>query len=162
VLGANDGIVSTAGLALGVAAVTTAREAILTAGVAGLVAGAVSMALGEYLSVSAQRDALRAHLDFGAGVDPAGSSNPWQAALSSAASFTIGSAIPLLAILLPPAGIRLPVGFIAVLLALGLTGTASTFLGGAPMARGIVRVLVGGALAMLVTYGIGELVGMRV
>lgn len=162
VLGANDGIVSTAGLTLGVAAATTAREAIFTAGVAGLVAGAVSMALGEYVSVSAQRDALRAHLDLGAAVEPAESSDPWQAALSSAASFTLGSVIPLLAILLPPAGIRLPVAFIAVLLALGLSGTASTFLGGARMTRGIVRVLLGGALAMLVTYGIGQLVGMRV
>jgi VIT1/CCC1 family predicted Fe2+/Mn2+ transporter len=211
VLGANDGIVSTAGLVVGVAAVTTARQLILTAGVAGLVAGAVSMALGEYISVSTQRDTQRAllqkereeldempeaeleeltmlyaakgltpetarvvareltehdafaaHVDVELGIDPEDLSNPWQAALASAIAFTMGAVIPLIAILLPPNGMRVPVAFLAVLVALALTGTVSAILGGAHKMRAVLRVVLGGALAMLVTYGIGQVVGRAV
>ncbi|MBC2639823.1 MULTISPECIES: VIT family protein [unclassified Rhodococcus (in: high G+C Gram-positive bacteria)] len=208
VLGANDGIVSTAGLVVGVAAATTARSAIFTAGFAGLAAGAVSMALGEYVSVSTQRDterallskerrelaetpdaefeelvgmyeakglrdetarmvareltdhdAFAAHVDIELGIDPDDLTNPWQAAASSALSFTLGALIPLLAILLPPVHLRIPVAFVAVLVALALTGTVSAALGGAKRTRAVLRVVLGGALAMIVTYGVGQLVG---
>lgn len=208
VLGANDGIVSTAGLVVGVAAATSQPGPILTAGVAGLVAGAVSMALGEYVSVSSQRDtekallakeaaelrdfpeqeleelaalyvakgaspetaatlareltnhdAFAAHVDVELGIDPNELTNPWVAALSSAVAFTVGSVLPLLAIVLPPPGARIPVTFVAVLLALAVTGALSAALGGAPKMRAVGRLVVGGALAMAVTYAVGQLVG---
>ncbi|MET3803263.1 VIT1/CCC1 family predicted Fe2+/Mn2+ transporter [Nakamurella sp. UYEF19] len=208
VLGANDGIVSTAGLVVGVAAATTASGPILTAGVAGLIAGAVSMALGEYVSVSTQRDtekallekerrelaespeeelaelaamyehkglssataklvaeeltehdAFAAHVDIELNIDPDELTNPWQAAIASAISFSVGALLPLIAILLPPPSARIPVTFAAVLIALALTGTISAQLGGSRRHRAVVRILVGGALAMLITYGIGQLVG---
>ena len=208
VLGANDGIVSTAGLVVGVAAATADRGVIATAGVAGLVAGAVSMALGEYVSVSTQRDterallakerrelaespdeelaelaamyqekglsadtaarvaaeltahdAFAAHVDIELGIDPDALTNPWQAAGASALSFTLGAALPLLAILLPPVSARIPVAFVAVLLALALTGTISARLGGSDRRRAVVRVVGGGALAMAVTFAIGQLLG---
>ncbi|MQY23688.1 VIT1/CCC1 transporter family protein [Nocardia macrotermitis] len=206
VLGANDGIVSTAGLVVGVAATTTASGAILTAGIAGLTAGAISMAVGEYISVSTQRDSERAllskerrelaeepdyelnelaqiyegkglspdtarlvaeeltahdaftaHAEAELGLDPTELTNPWQAALSSAVSFTLGAILPILAILLPPVSWRIPVTFVAVLIALGLTGSVSARLGGSNPRRAVLRVVVGGALAMAVTYGIGQL-----
>jgi vacuolar iron transporter family protein len=190
VLGANDGIVSTAGLVVGVAAATTSVSVIFTAGLAGLVAGGVSMALGKYVSVSTQRDTQRAllrkerqeldempeaepeelaglyafaaRIDAELGIDPVDLSNPWQAALSSAIAFTLGAVVPLVAILLPPVGARVPVEFLAVLIALVLTGTVSAVLGGARKSRAVLRVVLGGALAMLVTYGIGQLVGTTI
>lgn len=209
VLGANDGIVSTAGLVVGVAAATTDRGSLLTAGVAGLVAGAVSMALGEYVSVSTQRDAERsllikekrelaeepeeelaelaalyeakglstetaqkvaqeltdhdpfaAHVDVELGIDPEALTNPWQAAASSAVSFISGALLPLLLILLLPASQRIPVTFVVVLLALALTGTISARLGGAPSRPAVTRIVIGGAIAMAVTYAIGQLAGV--
>ncbi|MEV6275382.1 VIT family protein [Nocardia sp. NPDC051832] len=209
VLGANDGIVSTAGLVVGVAAATTSTSAILTAGVAGLSAGAISMAVGEYVSVSTQRDSERAllakearelreepeteleelagiytakgltpetarkvaeeltahdaftaHAEAELGLDPEELTNPWQAAASSAVSFTVGALLPLLAILLPPVHLRIPVTFVAVLIALALTGSVSARLGGSDRARAVLRVVLGGALAMAVTYGIGQLAGL--
>jgi VIT1/CCC1 family predicted Fe2+/Mn2+ transporter len=208
VLGANDGIVSTAGIVVGVAAATVARAPILTAGIAGLVAGAVSMALGEYVSVSTQRDterallveerrelredpvaeldelkriyqrkglsestaqavakeltdhdAFAAHAEVELGIDPDELTNPWQAALSSALSFTIGALLPLVAILLPPIALRIPVTVAAVLLALIVTGAVSARLGGAPKQRAVVRNVIGGGLALAITYLIGHLVG---
>lgn len=208
VLGANDGIVSTAGLVVGVAAATVDRGPILTAGLAGLAAGAVSMALGEYVSVSTQRDteramlarerrelrdlpeqeldelanlyeekglsaetartvaveltehdAFAAHADVELGIDPDDLTNPWQAAASSAVSFTTGAMLPLLAILLTPADIRIPVTFVAVLVALALTGSISARLGGSSRVRAVTRVVTGGAIAMVVTYTIGQLFG---
>ena len=211
VLGANDGIVSTAGIVVGVAAATTSRDPILTAGVAGLVAGAVSMALGEYVSVSTQRDteqallskeraelrddpaaeldelaamyegkglsagtartvaeeltdhdAFAAHADVELGIDPTDLTNPWQAAVSSALSFTVGALLPLIAILLPPSTWRVPVTVAAVLLALVVTGASSAALGGAPKARAVTRNVAGGALALGVTYLIGHLVGAAI
>jgi VIT1/CCC1 family predicted Fe2+/Mn2+ transporter len=211
VLGANDGIVSTAGLVVGVAAATTTSAVIFTAGLAGLVAGAVSMALGEYVSVSTQRDTQRAllqkerqeldempdaefeelaglyaakglsaetarvvareltdhdafaaHVDVELGIDPDDLSNPWQAAVSSAVAFTLGALVPLIAILIPPVEIRIPVAFLSVLIALVLTGTVSAILGGARKRRAVLRVVLGGALAMLVTYGIGQIVGTTI
>ncbi len=211
VLGANDGIISTAGLVIGVAAATTARGPIVTAGVAGLVAGAVSMALGEYVSVSSQRDterallekerreleefpeaelaeladiyvkkglsattarivaeeltandAFAAHVDAELGIDPDDLTNPWHAAFASALAFTVGAALPLIAILLAPTAARVTVTFAVVVLALALTGSVSAALGKAGHLRAIVRLVVGGALAMLVTFGIGALLGAHV
>ena len=208
VLGANDGIVSVAGIVLGVAGATSDRSPILIAGVAGLVAGAVSMALGEYVSVSSQRDAQRsilakerrelaeepeeelaeltaiyqakgltaptaervaheltehdafaAHAEAELGIDPEELSSPWQAAGASALAFTLGGVLPLLAILLPPAAWRVPVTFVAVLAALGLAGWVSARLGASPVGKAVLRVIVGGALGLAVTYGIGHLVG---
>jgi VIT1/CCC1 family predicted Fe2+/Mn2+ transporter len=208
VLGANDGIVSVAGIVVGVAAATVDRAPILTAGVAGLVAGALSMALGEYVSVSTQRDteqalldkerrelveepeaefeelvgmyqakglspdtartvaqeltahdAFAAHVDIELGIDPDELTNPWHAAISSAISFTVGALLPLLAILLPPPSSRIPITFAAVLIALGITGWISARLGGADPKLATRRVVIGGAIAMAVTYAIGYLVG---
>lgn len=208
VLGANDGIVSTAGLVIGVASTAATRGSILTAGVAGLIAGAVSMAAGEYVSVSSQRDteravlakekgelrdlpedelselaaiyeekglspataqqvaaeltahdALAAHAEAELGIDPDALTNPWHAALSSAVSFIVGALLPLIAILLPPAPWRIPITFAVVLLTLALTGTISARLGGARPLRAVIRVVIGGAIAMVVTFAIGRLFG---
>jgi vacuolar iron transporter family protein len=207
VLGANDGIVSVAGIVTGVAGATAARGPILTAGVAGLVAGAISMALGEYVSVSSQRDteralldkergelaeaperelaeltalyqakglsaqtartvaeeltardAFAAHVDVELGIDPTELTNPWHAALASAAAFTAGALLPLIAILAPPAAWRVPVTFVAVLVALAVTGAVSARLGGTSRRAAVARVVIGGALGMLITYGVGRLV----
>ena len=208
VLGANDGIVSVAGIVVGVAAASAERGPILTAGIAALAAGALSMAVGEYVSVSTQRDsekamltlerheletdpmaeldelaelyeakgltpatartvaeeltdhdAFAAHVDVELRLDPDELTNPWQAAISSAIAFTVGASLPLLAILLPPPAIRVPITFVAVLFALTITGWISARLGGASPTRAIYRVVIGGALAMAITYGIGHLVG---
>src|ERR1700744_2150740 len=191
VLGANDGIVSVAGIVIGVAGATTNRGPIFTAGLAGLVAGAVSMSLGEYVSVSSQRDseraeitqeqreladspdaelteltalyeakglsaatartvateltargALAAHLDAELHIDPADIPSPVQAAAASALSFISAPLLPMLAILLPPASLRVPVTFAAVLVALALTGALSARLGGSDVRRAVVRVVV--------------------
>jgi VIT1/CCC1 family predicted Fe2+/Mn2+ transporter len=208
VLGANDGIVSVAGIVIGVAGATSSRGPIFTAGLAGLVAGAVSMALGEYVSVSSQRDSelaqlaqekhelaekpqdelaeltalyqakglsaatartvaaeltardpLAAHLDAELHIDPDDLAHPFQAAGASALSFTSGALLPLLAILLPPAAWRVAVTFIAVLIALGLAGALSARIGGSDIRRAVLRVVIGGALGLALTYGIGHLFG---
>jgi VIT1/CCC1 family predicted Fe2+/Mn2+ transporter len=211
VLGANDGIVSTAGIVVGVAAATVERAPIVTAGIAGLAAGAVSMALGEYVSVSTQRDteqallskerrelrddaapelnelvalyesrglsaatartvaeeltdhdAFAAHAEVELGIDPQDLTNQWQAALSSALSFAVGALLPLIAILAPPTAWRMPVTVVAVLLCLVLTGAVSAGLGGAPKGRAVVRNVVGGGLALAITYAIGHVVGAAI
>lgn len=211
VLGANDGIVSVAGLVVGVAGATTNKPAILTAGIAGLVAGALSMAVGEYVSVSSQKDAekaliekekielvnnpeqelnelaelyqkkglskktakqvaveltandpIKAHLEAELGIDEEDLTNPTHAAIASAVSFTIGASIPLIAILLPSASYRVPVAFIAVFCALVLTGYLSATFGRASRRKATLRVVVGGILAMVITYGIGHLFGVSI
>jgi vacuolar iron transporter family protein len=211
VLGANDGIVSVAGIVVGVAGATSARGAVFTAGLAGLVAGAVSMALGEYVSVSSQRDsetallsqekrelaeapgtefeelaalyqakglsestarqvateltehdALAAHLDAELHIDPDDLASPVQAAAASAASFTCGALLPLIAILLPPASWRVLVTIIAVLIALGTAGAASARIGESSVRRAVIRVVVGGALGLAFTYGVGHLFGTAI
>ncbi len=208
VLGANDGIVSTASLVLGVAGASSSRSAIVTAGLAGLFAGSLSMAAGEYVSVSSQRDseravleieqqelretphaelaelkgiyqakglspelaeqvaqqltahdALGAHAEAELGIDPHDLVNPWQAALASFLSFAIGALLPLLAMAFTPAGFRIAVTLVASLLALALTGTISARLGKARHLPAVARNVIGGAIAMGVTYGIGSLVG---
>jgi VIT1/CCC1 family predicted Fe2+/Mn2+ transporter len=210
-LGANDGIVSTAGIVIGVAAATAERGPVLTAGIAGLAAGALSMAVGEYVSVSTQRDTERAmlytesqelerqpdaeldelaglyearglspqtarqaateltahdpiaaHAELELRIDPENLTNPWLAAISSAASFTIGALLPLIAILLPPSSARIAVTVAAVLLALAITGWVAARLGGAKPLRPVLRVTAGGALAMAITYAIGHLVGATI
>jgi VIT1/CCC1 family predicted Fe2+/Mn2+ transporter len=208
VLGANDGIVSVAAIVVGVAGATSAIAPILTAGAAGLVGGAISMALGEYVSVSSQRDsqtaliakerrelatmpeeelaelaglyeakglspqtalavaeeltahdALTAHLEAELGINEADIASPWQAAGASALAFFIGALLPMLAILLPPAGARVPVTFAAVLVALALTGATSARIGGSHWLRPTLRVVIGGAIALAATFLIGTLLG---
>ncbi|MDQ6754866.1 MAG: VIT family protein [Actinomycetota bacterium] len=208
VLGANDGIVSVAAIVVGVAGVTTSSGPILTAGLAGLVGGAVSMALGEYVSVSSQsdsqraliekerrelaeqpeeelaelaamyqakglsaptakkvaleltdHDALAAHLSIELNIDEDDVVSPWHAAIASAVAFTIGAILPMLAILLPPEAWRVPVTFIAVLLALAITGWLGAYIGGGSRPRAALRVVVGGAVALAATFLIGHLLG---
>ena len=154
VLGANDGIVSTAGLVCGVAGATSDSGALFIAGMAGMVAGALSMAGGEYVSVSTQRDSERV-----GGIAPHAQTNPWHAALASMVSFTVGALVPMLAIVLTPVPVRLPVALGAVLLALIGTGYTSARLGGSPVTRPVLRNLVVGTLAMGLTYAAGSLVG---
>lgn len=208
VLGADDGLVSTAALLVGVAASGASRNAILTAGVAALSAGAMAMAIGEYVSVSAQADTenadrrrekeelatdpegelrelteiyhsrglslelatqvavalhandpLGAHLRDELGHTEAGAARPLQAAIASAASFAVGAVLPLLAAALAPSVVRSAVVAAVTLLALCVLGVAGAALGSAPRLRGALRVGVGGALALLLTYGIGALFG---
>ncbi|MFF2271428.1 VIT family protein [Agromyces sp. NPDC058136] len=208
VLGANDGIISVAALVVGVAAATTDLGAILVAGVASVVAGAISMGLGEYVSVSTQRDteraliaketrelaempeqelaeltglyrakglsdetaarvareltahdALAAHLEAELHISEDDVVNPWHAAGASALSFLIGAVLPMLAILLPPPEWRIATTFAAVVVALAVTGWLSAWIGGAPRGRAVLRVVIGGALALVVTWVIGGLLG---
>ncbi|MCA0217887.1 MAG: VIT family protein [Actinobacteria bacterium] len=208
VLGANDGIVSVAAIVVGVAGATSAVAPILTAGVAGLVGGAISMALGEYVSVSSQsdtqraliakerrelaeqpeeelaelaglfekkgltaataqqvaveltaHDALSAHLEIELGINERDVVSPWQAAGASALAFFVGAMLPLLAILLPPENVRVPVTFAAVLIALALTGALSAWIGGSHWLRPTLRVVIGGAIALIATFVIGTLLG---
>jgi VIT1/CCC1 family predicted Fe2+/Mn2+ transporter len=208
VLGANDGVVSTAGLVVGVAGATSSRTAILTAGLAGMFAGGLAMASGEYVSVSSQRDserallalerqeltesggaeleelaglyqakgltpglarqvasqltahdALAAHAEAELGIDPEQLASPWHASGASFVSFMAGAVLPLLAITLVPGPVRVAVTIIAVLAALTVTGAAGAALGRAPRRPAVLRNVIGGAIAMGVTYGIGSLIG---
>jgi VIT1/CCC1 family predicted Fe2+/Mn2+ transporter len=208
VLGANDGILSTASLVLGVAASGASGTAIVTAGVAGLVAGALSMAAGEYVSVSSQRDAeqadlrleqrelsrdptgelrelagiyerrglppelasdvalalsrsgaLEAHARDELGLDEARLARPFQAAWTSALSFSSGAALPLVAVAVTPASARVAATVVVTLVALALLGDLGARLGGAPRRRATLRVVAWGAVAMAVTAGIGAVVG---
>jgi vacuolar iron transporter family protein len=208
VLGANDGIVSTASLIVGVAAASSRQSDILLAGVAGLVAGAMSMAAGEYVSVSSQsdtekadlarerkelsenveferqeladiyvkrgverelagkvaeqlmaKDALGAHARDELGISEISAARPVQAALTSAATFATGAAMPLLMVVLAPAAYVTPVVAAASLLSLALLGAIGASAGGADILRATVRVTFWGALAMAATAGIGTLFG---
>jgi vacuolar iron transporter family protein len=211
VLGADDGIVSVAGIVVGVAGATAVRGAIFTAGMAGLVAGAVSMALGEYVSVSSQRDsdrasidleerelaespvaeqlelaaiyrgkglsaatattvaaelmahdALAAHLDAELNLDPDDTASPGQAAAASAFAFTLGALLPLLAMMLSPESLRVPVTVVAVLLALGAAGSASARIGGSSRRIAVLRIVVGGAAGLAFTYAVGHFFGTAI
>jgi VIT1/CCC1 family predicted Fe2+/Mn2+ transporter len=211
VLGANDGIVSTASLILGVAAASAKQSDILLAGVAGLVAGAMSMAAGEYVSVSSQsdtesadldrerhelsenveferqeladiyvkrgvepelarkvarqlmaKDALGAHARDELGISEITTARPVQAALTSAATFATGAAMPLLMVVLAPAAYLTPVVAAASLMFLALLGAVGANAGGADILRATLRVTFWGALAMAATAGIGALVGRAV
>jgi VIT1/CCC1 family predicted Fe2+/Mn2+ transporter len=157
VLGANDGIVSVAAILVGVAGASSSRPALLTAGVAGLVAGALSMASGEYVSVSSQRDAERA-----AGTPQDEQTNPWHAAVASLGAFVVGGIIPLVVVLLPWGAARVPAVVVAVVIALVATGAISARVGNAAVPRAVLRNVLGGGLAMAITYGVGSLVGLFV
>lgn len=209
VLGANDGIVSTASLIAGVAAASAAVSDVLVAGVAGLVAGAMSMAAGEYVSVSSQsdteaadlareraelatqpefereelariyakrgvdpdlarkvadqlmaKDALGAHARDELGISEVTTARPIQAALTSAATFAVGAALPLLMVLVLPAPMLVLGVSIASLLFLALLGAIGARAGGANVLKATLRVTFWGALAMALTAGIGALFGV--
>lgn len=208
VLGANDGIISTASLVVGVASAAATQSDVLIAGVAGLVAGAMSMAAGEYVSVSSQsdteqadlsrerkelsespeselnelaeiyvkrgveqglarqvaqqlmaKDALAAHARDELGMSEITTARPVQAALTSAAMFSTGAAMPLLMVVLSPASALIPVVSAASLGFLALLGAIGARTGGANIVRATVRVTFWGALAMAITAGIGKLFG---
>lgn len=158
VLGANDGIVSTASVVMGVAGATTDTRSIFTAGLAALVAGALSMAVGEYVSVSSQADAEKVNAKL-ADHDRDDFTNPWAAAIASLISFTIGGMVPFLAVVFAPEHMRIAVTVIAVVIALLFTGYYSASVGGASRRRAIARVLTGGLIAMAITYFIGTIFG---
>jgi VIT1/CCC1 family predicted Fe2+/Mn2+ transporter len=208
VLGANDGIISTACLILGVAAADATRSTIITAGVAGLVAGAASMAIGEYVSVSSQRDAeqadiaketwelehtpeheldeltaiykgkgltqelaravavqltkedaLKVHMAEELGITHLTLARPVQASVSSAGSFSVGAAIPLIAVALASSSQRIATTVVVAVLALVALGISSAKAGGAHPLRPTFRVVFGGLVAMAFTMAIGRLVG---
>ncbi|MET0806230.1 MAG: VIT1/CCC1 transporter family protein, partial [Lacisediminihabitans sp.] len=102
---------------------------------------------------------LAAHLEAELNITEADIASPWQAAGASALAFTIGAILPMLAILLPPASVRVPVTFVAVLVALAITGATSARIGGSPVLRAMVRVVVGGAIALAATFLIGSALG---
>ncbi|WP_051551365.1 VIT1/CCC1 transporter family protein [Nocardioides sp. URHA0020] len=211
VLGANDGIVSTAGIVIGAVGATSDRSAIVIAGVAGLAAGAMSMGAGEYVSVSTQRDselalldkerrelrdepdeelaelagiyvdkgldeelalevavaltkkdALGAHAEAELGIDPDDITSPWNAAMASTISFTIGALLPLLTMTLATPAVRLWLTVAAVVVALAITGWASARFGYGSARRAVLRNVAGGLFAMVVTYGIGSALGTQI
>lgn len=211
VLGANDGIVSTASLVVGVASASSSSSQVLVAGVAGAVAGAMSMAAGEYVSVSSQadtenadlarerreldtqpefereelariyverglkpdlarevaeqlmeKDAMGAHAREELGISAATTARPIQAALTSAATFAVGAALPLAVVLVSPAGALTWSVSVASLVFLGLLGAVGARAGGADVVRATARVTFWGAFAMALTAGIGALVGTAV
>lgn len=211
VLGANDGILSTASLVLGVATAHTTHNNVLIAGVAGLVAGAMSMAAGEYVSVHSQEDteraelalereelrtddkgehreltaiyvkrglspalakqvaqqlmahgALEAHARDELGITATNKPRPVQAALASAASFAVGAALPLIVTAFSPDRSLVYLVGICSLAFLALLGAIAARAGGAPVVPGAIRVTLWGALAMLITAGVGTLVGTAV
>jgi len=209
VLGANDGIVSTASLVVGVAAASQGRGPILVAGAAALVAGAMSMAAGEYVSVSSQadteradlakekgeletqpemeleeltqiyigrgvevglarqvaaqmtaRDALGAHARDELGISDLTTARPIQAALTSAATFAAGAALPLLLAVVAPLGVLVAAVSVASLLFLALLGGVGARAGGARVLKPVLRVTFWGAIAMALTAGVGALFGV--
>jgi VIT1/CCC1 family predicted Fe2+/Mn2+ transporter len=209
VLGANDGIVSTASLIIGVAAASSTHEGILLAGVSGLVAGAMSMAAGEYVSVSSQsdtenadlaiekksleqdvefekeelaiiyerrglesalakqvaeqlmaHDALGAHARDEIGISESVSAQPVQAAFSSAGTFTVGAALPLVVAWVVPGSQLISVVAVSSLVFLALLGGIAARAGGASITIGAIRVTFWGALAMALTAGVGRIFGV--
>ena len=211
VLGANDGIVSTASLIVGIAAADTTKEGVILAGVAGLVAGAMSMAAGEYVSVSSQadtenadlalekaalqnepeaekkeladiyesrgvdpeladkvaeqlmaHDALGAHARDEIGISEVNNANPLQAAFSSALTFTVGAALPVLVAWFMPLNSLIWAVSIASLLFLAFLGGLAAYAGGASIFKGAFRVTFWGALAMALTAGVGQMFGVSV
>ncbi|MEQ1604272.1 MAG: VIT family protein [Pyrinomonadaceae bacterium] len=208
VLGANDGIVSTSSLVIGVAAAASGHEAVMLAGVAGLFAGALSMAAGEYVSVYSQadtekadielekkhleaepefeqrelaaiyegrgltpelasevatqlmaHDALGAHTRDELGISEITTARPLQAAVFSAAAFSVGAAMPLLVTWFSPFNLMITLVAVSSLIFLAVLGAVAAKAGGAGMLRGSLRVLFWGAIAMAVTAGVGKLFG---
>lgn len=208
VLGANDGIVSISSVVMGVAGATADSKTIAISGLAALIAGALSMAVGEYVSVSSQsdaerayienekrelndmpdlelhelaheymkhgvsaatakqvarelteRDALKAHLRMHFNLDPDNINSPWQAAIASLVAFTAGGLVPFLAVLLVPQRYQVIATVLAVVVALVAVGQLSAMASNASHARATTRVVIGGILAMGITYGVGMLFG---
>ena len=206
VMGANDGILSVAGIVVGVAGAATSSFAIFISGIAGMIAGTVSMAMGEYVSVNTQKDAQRKAIEtqtvaldndydgeyrfirdkyVATGINPELAdqatkemmekdplkatvrerfgfnvgeyTNPFSAAIASMISFPTGSILPLVSISLLPRQWRVIGTFLAVVVALSITGYIAAILGNANRRNGTVRNVVAGILTMLVTYGIGHL-----
>ena len=211
VLGANDGIVSVAAVVVGVAGAGASLGVLATTGAAALAGGALSMALGEYVSVSSQRDSqtaliakeraeleadpegelaeltglyrqqglseetahrvaveltardpLAAHLNAELHLDEEDVVSPWHAAAASAAAFLVGGLLPFLAVVLLPGSVRVPLTFAVVLLALAGAGLLSARIGGTSALRPTARLVVGGALALAATFGLGSLLGTSV
>ena len=211
VLGANDGILSTASLIVGVAAADTTRETVLLTGLAGLLAGALSMAAGEYVSVSSQedtekadlereknelatdlkgeqdeltsiyidrglepdlarrvalhlmaKDPLTAHARDELGISSVVAARPIQAALTSAATFAVGAALPLSTVLVAPVSHLVPVVAGTSLVSLAVLGGLAAHTGGASILKGAARITFWGAIAMAVTAGVGSLFGASV
>lgn len=211
VLGANDGIVSVAAVVIGVAGAGASTHTLVASGTAALVGGALSMALGEYVSVSSQRDAqttliakerhelatdpeaeleeltglyeerglshetahrvaveltehdaLAAHLSAELNLSEDDVVSAGQAAAASAAAFLVGGLLPFLTIVLLPESVRVPLTFVAVLVALGLTGFSSARFNGTPPLRAVLRLVVGGAVALAATFAIGAALGTAV
>ncbi|MEY2694924.1 MAG: hypothetical protein RLZZ72_180 [Actinomycetota bacterium] len=158
VLGANDGIVSIAGVVIGVASAGADKGTLLLSGVAAVVAGAVSMGGGEYTSVSAQRDTELAH-----GKNPKNTSaHPWQAAFSSFVAFSAGAALPMLAVIGPWDAYRVEVTSAAVVLALATTGFWAAKVGNAPVGKSVMRNVLVSLVTVGLSYGIGTLLGVAV
>lgn len=211
VLGANDGVVSVSSVVMGVAGATSDTKVISLAGIAALIAGALSMAVGEYVSVSSQsdaekayiefekrelaekpefelhelaqeyvkhgvsektarqvakelteKDALKAHLRMHFNLDPDDINSPWQAAIASLLAFTAGGIVPFLTVLLTPPDMRIGATIGAVVVALVMIGFLSAYVGKASRLRAIIRVVVGGVAAMVITYFVGVLFGTAV
>ncbi|RWR82278.1 vacuolar iron transporter 3-like protein [Cinnamomum micranthum f. kanehirae] len=164
VLGANDGLVSTASLMMGVGAVKTDPRAMILSGLAGLVAGACSMAIGEFVSVYSQLDIevaqMKREKEEGKESEEGQLPNPVQAAAASALAFSTGAVVPLLAAaFIRRHEVRMGVIGAAVTLALGLFGAIGAKLGKAPMGKSCARVLLGGWLAMAITFGLMKIFG---
>ena len=171
VLGANDGLVSVASLMMGVGAVKDDIEAMLLSGFAGLVAGACSMAIGEFVSVYTQRDIEVAQMKRERRVRESGDNeeeadkrkrlpNPGQAAIASALAFSVGAVVPLLAAaFIRQHKVRLAVVVILASLALAVFGVVGAVLGRTPAVRSSIRVLIGGWMAMAITFGLTKLIG---
>lgn len=158
VLGANDGIVSVAGVVIGVAGAGADQSAILLAGVAAIVAGSISMGGGEYVSVSAQLDTELAH----GRTRETSSAHPWAAAWSSFIAFSAGALLPFLAIVGPWQEFKVQVTAIAVVVALAMTGYWAAWVGNANKVRGVLRNLVVSVLTIGGSYGVGALLGATV
>lgn len=158
VLGANDGIVSVAGMVMGVAGAGADRPTIFLAGIAALVAGSISMGGGEYVSVSAQRDTELSYGRSSAEV----TAHPWGAAWSSFVAFAAGAVLPLVAITGPWEPYRETATVIAVVVALTLTGWWAAWAGNSSPARSIARNVAISLLTMGISYGIGTLLGVTV
>ncbi|MFV0260580.1 MAG: VIT1/CCC1 transporter family protein [Acidimicrobiales bacterium] len=212
VLGANDGLISTSSLVAGVAAASSGRAEVIIAGVAALTAGALSMAAGEYVSVSSQRDTEladlarerrelerypeaekhelyeiyrdrglsdglarqvaaelsarddldRIHARDELGIDVDELAKPVEAAVVSALSFAVGAILPVATVLIAPESARLLAIIVVTLVGLGALGVVSARLGGAPVGRAVIRVLVGGLAALLISVVVGNLTGAAV
>jgi len=206
VLGSNDGIISIAGLVIGISGAAQSKETVLTAGIAGIIAGAISIGAGEYVSVCAQSDMEKAllkkekynlinypkeelddlvsayekdglkpkaaeivaeefteadafdtHAEVDYNIDPHHLTSPWSSVVASSISFAIGSLIPLSAIMFSDSSYSVVVAFVAVVIALTITGILTAKVSGASITRSVLRVVSGGVIAMTVTFLVGIL-----